>query len=78
MEVEHDAGLTRVLFDLAGDPKERTPVPAQEAPDAAALQGSLDRWRARNAEIAQRVPRAASRELSEDEEAQLRALGYLP
>ena len=78
VEVQGDRGLTQVLFDLERDPDEREPTPLDEAAGASRLRAQLGGWRASNATLAGAVPRAAQSELSEEEEEQLRTLGYLP
>jgi arylsulfatase A-like enzyme len=63
-------GFTRSLYDLQHDPGETRDVQATHGEDLARLGAALDRWTAT-------IPSHVRRELSADEEAQLKALGYV-
>ncbi|MDX1389051.1 MAG: sulfatase-like hydrolase/transferase, partial [Acidobacteriota bacterium] len=66
---------TPELYDLENDPGEQENLVSNEPRVAADLEARLDRWVAET--VDREAAREASRTLSEEEEAKLRALGYL-
>jgi uncharacterized sulfatase len=64
---------TRLLFDVARDPRERTDLAARDPERAAELERRISDWRAQHTRA-----EAAPAAISDEDLERLRALGYVP